>query len=153
MPFFLKKDLFSLTVGRSLLLCRLFSSWGEQGPLPCCRAWTSHCGGFSCCRAQAPGCGGVGSCGSWAPENCCSCGPPVQPPCSMWNFPGTGFEPVSPALAGRFLSTYPPVMSQCHLYLHHQNAISVLSIHVAGQRQEKACRECKKFPSKKFILK
>ena len=69
----------------------------------------------------------------------------------MWNFPGTGIKPASPALAGRFLSTYPPVMSQCRLYLHHQNAISVLSIHVVGQRKEKARRECKKFPLKKNV--
>jgi len=27
---------------------------------------------------------------------------------SMWNLSGPGIEPVSPALAGRFLSTVPP---------------------------------------------
>ena len=28
--------------------------------------------------------------------------------CGMWDFPGPGLEPVSPALAGRFLTTAPP---------------------------------------------
>ena len=28
--------------------------------------------------------------------------------CSMWDFPGPGLEPVSPALAGGFLTTAPP---------------------------------------------
>ena len=30
----------------------------------------------------------------------------------MWNLPGSGIEPVSPALAGGFLSTVPPGKSQ-----------------------------------------
>ena len=30
----------------------------------------------------------------------------------MWNLAGPGVEPVSPALAGRFLSTLPPEKSQ-----------------------------------------
>ena len=29
-------------------------------------------------------------------------------PCGMWDLPGPGTEPVSPALAGRFLTTGPP---------------------------------------------
>ena len=29
-------------------------------------------------------------------------------PCGMWDLPGPGTEPVSPALAGRFLTTEPP---------------------------------------------
>ena len=29
-------------------------------------------------------------------------------PCSMWDLPGPGIKPVSPALAGRFLTTGPP---------------------------------------------
>ena len=29
-------------------------------------------------------------------------------PLGMWNLPGPGIEPVSPALAGRFLTTRPP---------------------------------------------
>ena len=30
----------------------------------------------------------------------------------MWDLPGPGIEPVSPALAGRFLTTAPPGKSQ-----------------------------------------
>ena len=37
-----------------------------------------------------------------------SCHPPAQLPHNMWNLPGPGIEPVSPALAGRFLTTGPP---------------------------------------------
>ena len=31
---------------------------------------------------------------------------------SMWDLPGPGIEPVSPVLAGRFLTTMPPRKSQ-----------------------------------------
>ena len=37
-----------------------------------------------------------------------SCGARAQPLRSMWDLPGSGLEPVSPALAGRFLTTVPP---------------------------------------------
>ena len=39
----------------------------------------------------------------------------------MWNFPGLGIEPVSPALAGRFLTSGPPGKSSHDLLmqLHH----------------------------------
>ena len=33
----------------SSLMCRLFSSCGEQGLLSTCGVQASHCGGFSCC--------------------------------------------------------------------------------------------------------
>ena len=39
----------------------------------------------------------LSNCGSWA-----------QVLRSMWNLPRPGFEPVSPALAGRFSTTAPP---------------------------------------------
>ena len=35
----------------------------------------------------------------------------------MWDLPGPGLEPVSPALAGGFLTTAPPEKSWCHMYL------------------------------------
>ena len=35
----------------------------------------------------------------------------------MWDLPGPGLEPVSPALAGRFLTTAPPGKSP-HLFLN-----------------------------------
>ena len=36
----------------------------------------------------------------------------VQPVLGIWNSPGSGVEPVSPALAGGFFSTAPPGKSQ-----------------------------------------
>ena len=35
----------------------------------------------------------------------------AQLPCSMWNLPGPGIEPMYPALVGGFLTTGPPVKS------------------------------------------
>ena len=35
----------------------------------------------------------------------------------MWDLPGPGIEPVSPALAGRFLTTAPPGKSQSGRFL------------------------------------
>ena len=37
-----------------------------------------------------------------------SCGSRAQPLHGMWDLPGPGHEPVSPALAGGFLTTAPP---------------------------------------------
>ena len=37
--------------------------------------------------------------------------PRAQLPRNMWNLPGPGIEPVSPALAGRFLTSGPPEKS------------------------------------------
>ena len=81
-----------------------FSSCGEPGATLCCGALTSHCGGFACCGARALGAWasvvvahGLSSCGTWA-----------QLLRGMWDIPRPGFEPVSPALAGRFLTSVPP---------------------------------------------
>ena len=44
--------------------------------------------------------------------------------CGMWDLPGPGLEPVSPALAGRFLTTAPPGKSyimfffKCFLFIY-----------------------------------
>ena len=35
----------------------------------------------------------------------------------MWDLPGSGLEPVSPALAGGFLNTAPPGKSKFHPFL------------------------------------
>ena len=55
---------------------------------------------------------GFSSCSSWALEsrlsNCGAQGQWIQLPYSMWNFPRPGIEPMSPVLAGRFLTTGPP---------------------------------------------
>ena len=81
-----------------------------------CGAQASHCGGFSCCAARALGAQasvvvarGLSSCGSRAVESrLSSCGARAQLLRSMWDLPGPGLEPVSPALAGGFLATAPP---------------------------------------------
>ena len=52
---------------------------------------------------------GFSSCGSQALERgLSSCGSRAQLLRSMWDLPGPGLKPVSPALAGRFLTTAPP---------------------------------------------
>ena len=93
---------------------RAFSSISERGLLSSYGVWVSHCSGFSCWGACSLGiwasvvmlCGL--SCGSWALEHrLCSCGTWDSLPCSMWDLPGPGIEPVSPALTGRFLTTGP----------------------------------------------
>ena len=52
---------------------------------------------------------GLSSCGSRALERrLSSCGAQALLLRGMWDLPGPGIEPVSPALAGRFLTTAPP---------------------------------------------
>ena len=88
-----------------------------------CSARASHCGGFTCCGARALGAQasvavarGISSCGSWALEcRLSSCDARAQLLCGMWDLPGPGLEPVSPASAGRFLTTVPPEKS---LFIH-----------------------------------
>ena len=109
-----------------------FSSCGKQGPLFAVvhglHPWRwlflhLHGGGFSYCRAQALGAWasivvahGLSSCGSQALERrLSSCGAWAQLLRGMWDLPGPGLEPVSPALAGRFLTTAPPGKS-CLIY-------------------------------------
>ena len=88
----------------SLLLHTGFLQLRRAGATLHCGVQPSHCGGFSCCRARALGtwasvvvARGLGSCGSRA-----------QLLRGMWYLPGPGLEPVSPALAGIFLTTVPP---------------------------------------------
>ena len=52
---------------------------------------------------------GLSCCGSWALERrLSSCGARAQLLRGMWDLPGPGLQPVSPALAGGFLTTAPP---------------------------------------------
>ena len=60
--------------------------------------------GFSCCGARALGAQasvvvarGLSSCGAWALS--------LR---GMWDLPGPGIEPMSPALTGGFLTIVPP---------------------------------------------
>ena len=52
---------------------------------------------------------GLSSCGQRALEHrLSSCGARAQLLCGMWDLPGPGLEPVSPALPGGLLTTEPP---------------------------------------------
>ena len=82
---FLNFYLFILGCAGSSLLHELFASYGEQGLLSSCGARSSHCSGFSGCKAQT-GSRGHGLQDLWLP--------------GVWDLPGSGIEPVSPALAG-----------------------------------------------------
>ena len=72
-----------------------FSSRDKRGLLSRCGAWASHCSDVSCCRARAVE-RGVSSVSTWA-----------QLPHSMWNCPGPGTRPMSPAVASRFSTSGP----------------------------------------------
>ena len=70
-----------------------------HGLFSSCGVWASHCGGFSCC-------------GAWASvvvtHGLSSCRARASLLRGMWDLPGPGLEPVSPASAGRFSTTAPP---------------------------------------------
>ena len=76
----------------------------------------SHCGGFSCCRTRALGTRAsvvvarrLSSCGWRALERRLgSCGASASLLRGMWDLPPPGLEPLSPTLAGGFLTTAPP---------------------------------------------
>ena len=101
----------------SSLLCAGFLQLRRVGATLCCGAQASHCGGLSSCGAWALGVRAsvvaackLSSCGMRALEHAdfSSCGARAQLLHSMWDLSGPGFEPVSPALAGGFLTTAPP---------------------------------------------
>ena len=55
----------------------------------------------------------------------------------MWDFPGPGLEPVSPALAGGFLTTAPPGKSLASLLAFEQRAAGPrFQLHCKGLREE-----------------
>ena len=102
-------------VGSSLLRTGFLQLWRVGATLGC-SAQASHCGGLSCCGAQALGSWAsavvahrLSTCGSWSLEHrlqqlwCMG-----QLLCGMWDLPGLGLEPASPALAGGFPTTAPP---------------------------------------------
>ena len=102
---------------------RAFSSCGEWGLL-----FVAVCGLLiavaSRCRAWALGtqasvvvARGLSSCGLRALEHrLSSCGAQAQFLHGMWDIPGPGIESMSPALAGRFLTTAPPGKSLILLF-------------------------------------
>ena len=96
-------------------MCAALSSCSEQGPfLVVVRrpliAVASRCGARALCTwASEVVAHGLSSCGSRALEHrLSSCGTWAQLFLGVWDLPGPGLEPVSPALAGGFLTTAPP---------------------------------------------
>ena len=78
-----------------------FSSWSQQGLLSGCNAQASHRGGFFCC----------GECGL------SSLGIGALLPHTMWNLPGAGIQPLSPAMPGRSLTTRPPGKTPAFMWI------------------------------------
>ena len=110
-------NLFLFLAALGLRCCtRAFSGCGERGLLFFAVHGLLHRSGFSCCRARALGAWAsvvvahrLSRCGSQALERrLSSCGARTQLLRGMWDLPGPGLEPVSPALAGGFLTTAPP---------------------------------------------
>ena len=95
---------------------RAFLQLRRVGATLRCGARASHYSGFSCCGARALGTQAsvvvvrrLSSCGSWVLERrLSSCGTQAQLLRGMWDLPGPGLKPGSPALAGGFLTTVPP---------------------------------------------
>ena len=107
--------------------CRLFPSCSKWGLL-------SLVAGLGCliaeaslvvdhrlqgaCDSAAAACG-LTSFGPWALEHRLdSCRTRAQLLCAIWLLPGPGIKPVSPALAGRFLTTEPPGGLRFFFFLH-----------------------------------
>ena len=101
-----------------------------------CGAWTSYWGGFSCCGARAPGVQasvvvvrGLSSRGSRAlKRRLSSCGARALLLCGMWDLPGPGLKPVSPALAGGFLTTALPGKPNFYIFISIIPDISQCSV-------------------------
>ena len=133
-----KTDIFSVSIFFFFgcvafsLLCAGFLQLRQVGATLCCGAQASHCSGFSCgaralgtrasvvvahglssCSVWALGHSGFSSCGARALErSLSSCGAQAQLLRGMWDLPRPGIKPVSPALAGRFLTTVTQGKSQ-----------------------------------------
>ena len=85
-------SLVAVSRGYSSLWCMGFSLWWLL------LLWStgSRRAGFSSCGLQA------------LERRLSSCGAQAQLLCSMWDLPGPGIKPMSPALAGGFPTTAPP---------------------------------------------
>ena len=92
------------------------SRCNEQGPLSSCDTGASHCGGISCGTWALEH--GPSNCDSWALEcRLSNCGTWAWLPHGMWKLPGPVIEPMSPALAGGFLTTGLPGKSTLQFYI------------------------------------
>ena len=77
----------------------------------------SHCGGFSCCGARALG----ARASVVVARGLSSCGSRAYFLRGMWDLPGPGLEPVSPALSCGFLTTEPRGKPEISLILNIEN--------------------------------
>ena len=72
---------------------------------------------------------GLSSHGLWALERrLSSCGAWAQLLAGMWHLPGPGLEPMSPALAGGFLTTVPPGKSCFRVFFKNIHFIQLTHI-------------------------
>ena len=114
--FFFNKFIYLFLAALGLRCCAGFLQLRPAGATLRCGARASHHSAFSCCGARALGMWAsivvaceLSSCGSWDLERRLgSCGTWAQLLRGTWDLPGPGLEPVSPALAGGFLTTAPP---------------------------------------------
>ena len=119
-PFLEYLFIYLLLVVLGLRCCGgFFSSSDERGLLPSCDAKASHCGGFSCFRAQALGCLDYSDCGSRAlGRRLGSCGTWASLLRGMWDLPGSGIKPPSPALAGGYFTTETPEKPLIFIFIY-----------------------------------
>ena len=105
-----KKNFYFLLCFVFIAACWLFSSCGQGGLLPSLGAQASHCSGFSCFGAWALELKSFSCCSSQVLEDrfdSCAVWGLVLPRVS--DFPGSGIQLVSPALAGGFFTTELPM--------------------------------------------
>ena len=107
---FLKNNfvyIFFIVSGTGFSLLFRISLVVVSGAILCCGVQASHCGGFSCCGAWALGRSGFSSCSHAREHRLDSCDTWHSCSEACGSLPRSGIEPVSPALAGGFLSTEP----------------------------------------------
>ena len=116
-----------------------FSSCSEQGLLSSSNVQTSHRSSFSPCRARVLGTWAsvlrahvLSSLSAQALElRLSSCGTRVQLFLGMWDLPGSGLEPVSPALAGGFFTSEPPGKPQALTFFFYQMSIIFQTVQIS----------------------
>ena len=140
-PFYLFIYLFNLfifgCVGSSLLRTGLLQL-RRVGATPRCSVRAPHCGGLSCRGPRALGARAsvvvvhwLSSCGSWAVEHRLgSCDARAQLLHGMWDPPGPGLEPMSPALAGGLSTTAPPGKPDPILFRKLNKVISLEEVEI-----------------------
>ena len=109
--FFFPTYYFIFVCAQSSLPCPGFLQLQRAGATPCCSGQPCHCSGSSC--HQALGRMGFSSCGAELLHG-------------MWNLPGPRMEPVSPTLAGIFLSIVPQGKSKLFFFFHLLSEAGIL---------------------------